>query len=1195
MMFCCVLSDGGVMDKIKNINIVSQKFRKILLIVIWLISGALTACVLNTGSNDSKSEDSPTTQSIYFSDMGAIPIIAGSNASYQISLFNGTSSAVNINPDDVKLIGAKLKPKISIADIIDIKECSIIQAHGQCAIRVNLGDSLLDDTGEFGLQIASHQSKGEDLKATSVISYFTPNESTDLAYSTVGVGQFNIKESKLVNVNIPIYFMKDYTQVHIKNNNPNIKSELLDCKTEIFANTACTLRVSLMGGSAANGLVEFMGQLKSQSEANADTPLFSLSVSNEIQGTGHMLLGTTRSSIVEDGKDRITLTLVNNGNGMVKDLKANIDSSSILKIDQNGCDQNLNIGADCEIVLTTNSSSAPLSIADLNFSYNDGQNTASLDHQIIVKPQNGQIGTIVTNISGDFINTPNEVSRTVTVSYSNNGNVAINNFKVEPSGSLPDGIRVYNNECLTKTTLAVGAKCDYVLEYKPQSIVSKNKFKILALAEYSSGEQMITIMSASNIEYSSYSSSGYIHFSPETLNFATLVNKSISKVVTIENYSDSDVENLAFTVSMSNKEHDANYKITKGLSETIANCFDKKNLKSHEACSLTVEFSPNSAYLKDAGILKADFEVNAIHVNNQLPIQSDAINGVAQVSITAITAKGQVLGSGKINDPYIFNTLNGNDGEIFIEYKNEGTVNLKNFSVSNILPIGYTVDLDGAKSSCPTNGNVGQLPVGQKCILAIEGYNPEINDFISKDSEINVAIPSVSYVDEDNRFAEQGNYGVIYSKFNALNYGSITVSPTFIEEVDGEIYYANTVTYKITNSDTRLPVKFGITSPQGSGDSVLFVSSTDNEKNYCNISVGQVGASCSVKMYYELLPVTISTRVEVNGLYWQYGVVVDNIPPPQAILTTATKNVDPNDSINIKFTNPITNLDSSTLHIKKGSEDGADINFTINGDSSNKEYKIMPQGLELATNYYIILSDNIVDNYQKHLEKKVLTIQTKPTNFITAKLVSPNVTVNVPRNTDIVIGFSGTIDDCSLLNNHIKLKQNDTDTLPISIVSGASKQTCKISLTQSLRSNAKYELIVDGNVNMSATSITAETHLSFSTNQDIVITPTLQGCSTNLNFQTVTLNVIFDHDVDPATVVQNNLEILYSMTPSPILPDDITKDSSNIYHITFGANQTGPGSYKLKLSQKVCDTYGACLASQSLGFKLALFKSCKPE
>ena len=67
------------------------------------------------------------------------------------------------------------------------------------------------------------------------------------------------------------------------------------------------------------------------------------------------------------------------------------------------------------------------------------------------------------------------------------------------------------------------------------------------------------------------------------------------------------------------------------------------------------------------------------------------------------------------------------------------------------------------------------------------------------------------------------------------------------------------------------------------------------------------------------------------------------------------------------------------------------------------------------------------------------------------------------------------------------------------------------------------------------------------------------------------------------------------MTPSPISPDEITKDSSNIYHITFDGNQTGPGSYKLRLSQKVCDTYGACLVSQSLGFKLALLKSCKPE
>jgi len=1179
------------MNKIQNIFL--GKLCKTLYFLALSASFMLVSCVTSGGSNEKPNKNNTLSQSIYFADMGAIPLTIGSNASYQLSLFNGSAAAVHINSVDTKLIGAKLKDRVSTTDIIDSQECSIIQPHGQCVIRINLGNNLLDDTGEFGLQVIGHTSTGEELKATSVISYFTPNKSTDLAYSTVGIGQFNITENKPINVNVPIYFMKDYTQIKINNNNPSIKAELLDCKTEVFANSACTLRVSFIGGTKQNGLIEFLGKLKT-STANDDVQnLFSLSVSNDLDGIGHLLLGTTQSSIIENGKDIITLTLVNNGNGPIKDLNINPDSS-ILKINKNSCENSLNIGADCEVSLITSPSTKPLSISNINFSYNNGHSNNPLEYQIIVKPQTGQIGKISANLSGDFTNTPNGVSRSVVVTYSNTGNVAINNFKIEPTGSFPDGMKVYKNDCLSKTTLEVNDKCDYVIEYKPEKTIDKNKIKISASAEYNNGGQAITTLISNNIDYSSYSSSGYIHFSPEKLIFTVLSNKSDNKVITIENYSDSAATDLSLSIDMTNKEHNSDYKITKSASENIENCLDKKNLQPHEACSITISFGPHDIYSDDLGILKADFKINGMDVNNTLSISSDAIKGVAQVSINKISAIGSINGSGTENDSYIFNTLKGNDGEIFIEYINNGTVGVKSFSVSNILPIGYTIDLDSTKTTCPTNGNIGQLPVNQKCVLAIKGYNPEIDNFISKDSEINITIPSVSYIDEDNKFTEQDKYGIIYSKFNALNNGSINVSPTSVEEVDGETYYTNTVTYKITNSSSELPVKFSIISPQGSGDSVIFQSSTNNNSNYCNIETGQVGASCSIKMYYDMIPVTILTQIDVNGLYWQYGVVVDNVPPPQAILTTKTKDLEINDPIIIKFTNPITNLDTSNLSIKKTSQNQQDIKFSIDGDTSNTLFTIKPIGMELANNYSITLSDGIIDKYQKHLEKTVFQIQTKSVNYAKPTLVSPNVTVNVPRNTDMIIGFDSNTVDCLKLNNHVTLKLNDTDDIPVTL-SAVSTNTnkCKININSELKSSAKYELAIAGGQEISAGVTTVETHFIFSTNQDVVIVPTLQSCNTKSQYKTVTLNLKFDHDIDSNTFQADNLSIVYFNQNLSI--SAITQDSPSTYHLTFDANSTGNGAYKLQLSKNICDNYGDCINSQSMNFKLTSYGTCQVE
>lgn len=1153
-----------------------------LILISMLVLLSLPACVFN-GDNSNNGSVNKTTRTFYFADMGAIPLVSGSNSNYQLSLFNDDDSVVRISATDVTLIGAKLKSNTTVADMIETKECNTIQPHGQCVIRINLSDKLADDTGEFGLQITGHRSQGDDLKAVSVISYFTPNKSTNLIYSTVGVGQFYIKEPRLININIPLYFRKDYTRIRLKSSNPNIQYELLDCTNEIVASTACTLRVSFMGGTEQNGLIEFIGQLKSASSGTTPSSLFSLTVSNSLEEIGHMLLGTTSSSIVEDGKDNVTLTLVNNGNGTIKDIKLSLDNDSILKVMQNNCTNDLNVGMPCSIVLNTVPSEAPSSIVSLNIKYSNGQKTASVDYSIIVKPESGRFGIIDAAIGSDFKNTPVGFSRFVTINYSNKGNAPINDFGVEASGYFPDGMKGSNNGCLIKKILAPGDKCEYTIEYNPLTIVDPDKIKLSASGKYNSDGVTISISNPSTIEYSSYNSSTNLHFSPEILNFNTPISKPINKTLTVENFSNAVVENIGFTVNMENKDHNVDYKIVKGTSGGVEDCLNKKNLQAHEVCTITIQFLPTTKYVKDNGILAVDFTISGQSGTNKLPIQSNAMNNVAQVIANNISAKGQDMGSGLINDPYVFNTLNGNDGEIFIEYQNIGGGDAKNFSVSNALPIGYTTNADEAKSSCPTNGSMGQLPPGQKCILAITGYNPEINDFISKDSAININIPSVSYTDENNNVIEQGDFGIIYSKFNALNNGSISVSSTAVEEINGDLYYTNSIDYIITKSSTKLPVKFSIVSPQGATGLVFFQSSTDGDNNYCNIGSGEIGSSCSVKMYYQLIPINLATKIEVNNLYWQYGKIIDDITQPKAILVSPSKDIGPNDTIKIKFSNPIKNLSSNNLHIKKDSEDGAEINFTVTPDQSNKEFAITPQKLLLSTNYYVVLSDDIVDKYEKHFEKSVFSIQTRVANYVTPTLVSPNVTVNVSRNTDIVIGFGSDVSDCNVLNNHITLKENG-NIIATSVTDGTDKQTCKVIPQTPIKSNMGYSLLVDGKIDISEIATTVETAFAFSTSQDIKINPALIKCTTDANYKNITLFLNFDHEVNPDTVNPENLFISGPIDQRPQLK--VIQDSLVAYRINFNANEMGPGTYSLLLN-KVCNSYGDCIASDStLNFKL---------
>ncbi len=878
------------------------------------VTAAVLATSCTTHQNNAPNPSAQKNNTLYFGQLSAIPMAKNSSAnSYYVSLFNGTGEAITISPNDISISGIQVgdmhKHGLKNVDpntMVDVTTCSTLTPNGECQVKVTLNpNAFASDTGNFALKIKGHHIKDDTEETTStIISYFTPS-SQKVAINTTGVGIVNMITPQPMSVHIPILFnTQGYHNIEIKTEGI-VGANLMGCSKAATAGTSCMLAVNLVGGKAFNSSVVVTGVQNGASNNSQKEQLLYLPITNSLLTRGHLLVGTTASSIVADGTSQLTVTLHNNGTAQITlpTPPSIVEGSSPLHIDGSStCSSSLATNASCTLVITVDKVLLS-AIHHVNMVYNDGTNALTVQYPIIIKPYTGAHGAIDVSVGGSsLININMGSSATATITLTNSGNVDVINLTHVYVGGLPQYMSELNNTC-TSTLAKNGGSCSYQVRFAPNAAVAYNSFMMSFSGDYTDDKGTKTIYNTQSLNYSTINYLNYLDYQPSTMIFNTNTQqKVVETIVVTNNTSDKNVNNLAFDFTSITSTYKDQYSavINPSSYSSYVDCTligTNDSLYPHYLlpgahCAMSAQLDPTlaggQAYANtDIGLINIGFTYNGSGYTDQIAYSSNVI--ASGVNIQASTNS---VGCGTSSQHCSFYTVNGGsntsgDYNLIVTYQNIGTDNATNFSVSSLVPVGYLIDTNSANTTCPTNGTTGTLAAGASCNLSLYAYNTDIYNAANYQAPLNIDTPEVSYTDASGNFFVMNSYGMTYVDAYAVSYGSMSVSNPVYNPSNYTFSSVVTFTGSSDNVGTN-HIEFTMLSPSGPGITYAS-SSTGGADNYCDVD-NNVGTCTVTVTYYNPVQMNVNVSVSSPGLStltWLLNSSSTNIPvPPTSFVYT---------------------------------------------------------------------------------------------------------------------------------------------------------------------------------------------------------------------------------------------------------------------------------------------------------------------
>lgn len=948
-----------------------RNIKKLMIVGTLSLSGLILSCTSHNGNDQNGSlAKGPD---FYLGQTGAIPL---DNKNYPVMLYNNTEDNLSITNQDIKLLNSQAINDTAAAKIVDTSLCNTLPAHGECQLNLNLYGNVSLKNGELGVEIHGHKSetvsmkngiKGSDkgkndpvgYETSTIISYFTP-VSRDLYEYHINDSTTTLHLAKPVNssIQIPIHFSSEYSSLRFENSGNNMNVKLTGCSHDkVVPGTSCIVSVTVLGGKNFNNHVNMFG-LDDKSNSNL---ILSTPIVNTTNAVGNLLVGAVTQSIVADGSHTLTINVANNGTASITGFTPTVYETPTPLSITNGCGSSISSGSTCTLTLAA-SSSILSAVQHLQLSYNDGTNAQTIQYPVIIKPNQSSYASLDLSVMGNLVNTPVNYNSSVTITVTNSGTLGISGLSKQFVGGLPSQM---SNTTNCGSTLAAGASCNYVINYNPTATVSLASFMTVISGNYTDATGSKTIQNATTISYSAIVQNNYLQYDKTVLLFNGVTNRATTQTITITNSGSNPVSAIAVDFSSVTTQYQGHYSVVANpVGTTLPSCTTGGTvLNNNDKCVVTIQVLSANAYPAiDTGVIIFNYTVNSQAGVDTLAYQSNILN--SDVNITAqVTALGAQTGTGIVSNPWNINIINGNDLSLRIDYTNTGSADATNFAVDGVWPTGYS--FDAANSTCPAPGTTGTLAHGASCILAITAYSPDIYNAAQFSGSANIAIPDVSYIDNNGNPIDSNNFGNAYVTFNQFNSASIVISSTAYNNTNST--YVNTVTYTVTGSiSSTNPVKFTLLSPSGSA--ISFVSSTgDSGGNSCTLANSTIGATCNIQVQSPIKQVlNVTTRVSstASALTWINSANSTLSPLTVSILnpTNGATGTSINPTIKLKFSEPVQNVNTSNITLHVGSAGGATVATSAISATSNNQYQLTASAnLTPVTQYYVDIANGVTD------------------------------------------------------------------------------------------------------------------------------------------------------------------------------------------------------------------------------------------
>jgi N-acetylneuraminic acid mutarotase len=352
--------------------------------------------------------------------------------------------------------------------------------------------------------------------------------------------------------------------------------------------------------------------------------------------------------------------------------------------------------------------------------------------------------------------------------------------------------------------------------------------------------------------------------------------------------------------------------------------------------------------------------------------------------------------------------------------------------------------------------------------------------------------------------------------------------------------------------------------------------------------------------YYIVLSdgITDNTGNKLTATSFNFTTVDSTLPdataPTANILSPSNNasNVTTSPSIQIKFSEAVNNVNTSTVTLHEGSATGTIIatgNLSLGSDNI---YTFSPtSALKGLTSYYIVLSDGITDNTGNKLTATSFNFTTVDSTqpdatAPTASILSPsNNASNVTASPSIQIKFSEAVNNVNTSTVTLHEGSATGNIIATGNLSLGSDNTYTFSPTSTLNGETSYYIVLSDGITDNAGNKLTTTSFNFTTGETTA--PTVNILSPSDNASNVTTSPSIQIKFSEAVNNVNTSTVTLhegSTTGTVISTGNLTLESDNTYTFSPTGLLNEETSYYIVLSDGITDNAGNKLNAISFNF-----------
>lgn len=414
------------------------------------------------------------------------------------------------------------------------------------------------------------------------------------------------------------------------------------------------------------------------------------------------------------------ITYTNTGNGIISNLSIQTPTAPI-SIVANDCQNSLEVGRSCIVVVTSNAAAGASGSGSLVASYNSGSSAISQYNYSGATPTPTPIpqAGISLNAVNNFSFSANTVNghESTQVTVLNTGNTSESDFifSFNPnqyfsiSHSNSDTC-VINNNMIT-SVLDAGESCTLTMNYD-NSTLGAGLTTLTVNYNYNSNSQSST---TKTMAYQTTQAGATLNLSPSSYNYGVIVaNNSESKTQTFT-LTNAGPDSIT-SITLQNISGDSSFFTVD--SSGANGCSTATPLASGGHCNFTVRFGPTST-VKDT--VSATLPITYSFAGGSSST-SLSLSGYSRATISANIELYNVsssisIGNGEsANSTYQVDASSATNSTITLSYKNTGLTDASNFAI-NSAPTGYTID---NSSTCGSSITTLQANGANSCVVVIK-------------------------------------------------------------------------------------------------------------------------------------------------------------------------------------------------------------------------------------------------------------------------------------------------------------------------------------------------------------------------------------------------------------------------------------------------------------------------------------------